>query len=51
MGRVKRYKKYKACDPCAKKKSEIDLIHDESPEVFEDMGNSILNNNCILFSI
>lgn len=37
MGRVKRYKKIKACDPFSKKKV-IDpkaMTHDESPEEFE----------------
>ena len=38
MGRVKRYKKIKACDPFANRKNQvkvIDLIHDEPPENFE----------------
>lgn len=38
MGRVKRYKKFKACDPFSKQfnRREIDNIHDEPPNVFED---------------
>ena len=36
MGRVKRYKKFKACDPFAKRtKAEVDTVHDEPPELFE----------------
>jgi hypothetical protein len=46
MGRVRRYKKYKACDPYAKKqKSEIDLVHDQPPEIHEQKGNSA---SCLL---
>ena len=37
MGRVKRYKKFKACDPFAKRgKVVIDTTHDEPPELFEE---------------
>lgn len=36
MGRVRRYKKFKACDPFSKKSSApIDTVHDEPPEMFE----------------
>ncbi len=42
MGRVRRYKKIKSCDPYAKKtKSVIDVVHDEDPEVFESKGRGI----------
>lgn len=37
MGRVRKYKKIKACDPFAKrKKAEVDVVHDEPPEIFEN---------------
>lgn len=38
MGRVKRYKKVKACDPFSKQfnRREFDDVHDEPPDVFED---------------
>jgi len=37
MGRVRSYKKIKACDPFSKKgKREVDLVHDEPPDVFEE---------------
>jgi hypothetical protein len=38
MGRVKKYKKFKACDPFSKQfnRREIDNIHDEPPSTFED---------------
>lgn len=37
MGRVKRYKKLKACDPFSKQfnRREVDTNHDEPPNVFE----------------
>lgn len=36
MGRVRRYKKFKACDPFSKRgKTEVDTIHDEPPSQFE----------------
>lgn len=39
MGRVRRYKKYKAIDPFAKgHRAETDLVHDEPPSVHEDKG-------------
>ena len=37
MGRVRKYKKFKSCDPFSKKKkTEADTTHDEPPDVFED---------------
>lgn len=38
MGRVKRYKKFKACDPFSKQfnRREFDDVHDEPPNLFED---------------
>lgn len=38
MGRVKRYKKFKACDPFSKQfnRREIDNVHDEPPNIFDD---------------
>ena len=44
MGRVKRYKKFKACDPFSKQfnRREIDNIHDEPPNVFEDKLEKIV---------
>jgi len=37
MGRVRKYKKLKSCDPFSKKKkTEADTTHDEPPDVFED---------------
>ena len=39
MGRVRKYKKFKACDPFSKRgKAEVDIIHDEPPEIHEDKG-------------
>ena len=39
MGRVRRYKKYKAVDPFSKRqKAETDTVHDEPPDLFEDRG-------------
>jgi hypothetical protein len=40
MGRVRRYKKYKAIDPFAKghTRAESDLVHDEPPSVHDDRG-------------
>ena len=37
MGRVRSYKKIKACDPFAKRsKREVDTVHDEPPEIYEE---------------
>ena len=37
MGRVRRYKKFKACDPFSKRNgTKIDTVHDEPPEMFEE---------------
>ena len=40
MGRVRRYKKFKACDPFSKQSkstvSAADLDHDEPPDIYED---------------
>jgi hypothetical protein len=37
MGRVRRYKKFKACDPFSKRKiTEVDNVHDEPPNLFEE---------------
>ena len=37
MGRVRSYKKIKACDPFSKRnKREVDTVHDEPPEIHED---------------
>ena len=40
MGRVRRYKKFKACDPFSKQAkttvSAADLDHDEPPDIYED---------------
>jgi hypothetical protein len=38
MGRVRRYKKVKSCDPFSKNfnRREIDTIHDEPPNIFDD---------------
>jgi hypothetical protein len=39
MGRVRRYKKIKSIDPFAKKqKAELDTVHDEPPQDFQDRG-------------
>ena len=39
MGRVRRYKKYKAVDPFARKKaSAADLEHDDPPELHAERG-------------
>ena len=43
MGRVRRYKKIKAIDPYAKKqKAEIDTVHDEPPEEYQERGEVFL---------
>lgn len=43
MGRVRRYKKYKAVDPFAKaQRAETDLVHDEPPDIHEERGNATL---------
>lgn len=43
MGRVKRYKKYKACDPFSSQSNrrEVDNFHDEPPTTFEDKQERI----------
>lgn len=41
MGRVRRYKKYKAADPFSKQKKTVtDTVHDEPPDVFDERGTS-----------
>ena len=44
MGRVKRYKKFKACDPFSKQfnRREIDNVHDEPPNIFDDKTERIV---------
>jgi hypothetical protein len=43
MGRVRRYKKIKAIDPFAKKqKAELDTVHDEPPQDFQDRGEKFM---------
>lgn len=46
MGRVRRYKKFKAIDPFAKaKKAEVDLVHDEPPDVHDERGSKAGRNH------
>ena len=43
MGRVRRYKKYKAVDPFAKgHRSETDLVHDEPPDLHDERGMGLI---------
>lgn len=42
MGRVRKYKKFKACDPFSKKgRAEVDTIHDEPPDIHEEKCNEL----------
>lgn len=45
MGRVKRYRKIKACDPFAKRQTkEVDTVHDQAPDLHEARGSKHLAN-------
>lgn len=46
MGRVRRYKKFKAVDPFAKgHRTETDLVHDEPPDLHDERGMAAMHTD------